>query len=153
MGLHWHDPDSRSATNEDPPLKSSAQPWILSRTWDVCPCTYTQCGFLHPRFFFLLSPPLTPAVHSLLGYASTLCRMATSPWLERAAKSNTCKDTAFAKIPFWETPRDTRCVRVLCPGRLQAESAPETEAAFFSLSLLFFCAPLLFCFQASWTEL
>lgn len=117
------------------------------------PCTHTQCGFLHPSFFFLLSLPLTPAVHSLFGYASTLCRMATSPWLARTAKSNSCKDTVFAKIPFWGAHRDICCVRFLCTGRVQAESAPETEAAFFSFSLLFFCVPLLFCSQASWTEL
>ena len=108
------------------------------------PCTHTLCGFLHPSFFFPLSPPLTPAVHSLLGYASTLCRMAMSPWLERTAKSNTCKDTAFAKIPFRGARRDICCVRFLCTGRVWAESAPETEAAFFSFSLLF-CV-LLSCF-------
>lgn len=145
-------PDSRSAINEDPPLKSSAKSWKPPRSWGVGPCAHTQCRSLHPSFFFLLSPPSTPAAHSLLGYASTLCRTAVSPPLERAAKSNTRQDTAFAKIPFRGVRRDICCVRFLCAGRARAESAPETEAAFFSFTP-FLCAPLLFCFQASWTEL
>lgn len=150
MGLHWH--KSWQQMNEDPPLKSSAKSWKPPRSWGVGPCAHTQRSFPHPSFFFLLSPPSTPAAHSLLGYASTLCRMAVSPPLERAAKSNTRQDTAFAKIPFRGVHKDICCVCFLCTGRARAESAPETEAAFFSFTP-FLCALLLFCFQASWTEL
>ena len=83
-------------------------------------------------------------MHSLLGHASPLCRTALSPWLGRAAKSNTCKDTEFAKIPFWGARMDICCICCLCAGRVQAQSAPETEAAFFSFS--FFFSVLLSCF-------
>lgn len=122
-------------------------------TRDMGSCSSTQCSSLHPGLFVLLSPPRAPAVHSLPGDASTLCRMATSPRLERAAKSNTFKDTALAKILFRGAHGDICCVCVLHTGGLWAESAPETDAAFFSLSLSFFSVPLLFCFLASWTEL
>lgn len=67
-----------------------------------------------------------------------------TPRLERAAKSNTCKETASVKIPLWVARRDICCVRFPCTGRAWAESAPETEAAFF-LPLSPFYA-LLSCF-------
>lgn len=154
MDLHWRNLDSRSAINEDPPLKSLAKSWKLSHTRDMGPCAHTQCGFLHPSLFFLPSPSLDSRSSQLTWLCQHPLQNGSAEWRARGLKGQL--KATHTKVQHLQKSLSEELIRIFAVSafftqRERGQSQHQRQKLHFSLSHFFFFlhAPLSFCFQTS----
>lgn len=158
MDLHWRNLDSRSAINEDPPLKSLAKSWKLSHTRDMGPCAHTQCGFLHPSLFFLPSPPLDSRSSQLTWLCQHPLQNGSAEWRARGLKGQL--KATHTKVQHLQKSLSEELIRIFAVSafftqRERGQSQHQRQKLHFSLShfFFFFACSSFVLFSDKWPEL